>query len=200
MNIVIGTLPNEQIFPVYKDFLVHYSPIFASGFASTPDCHTVTFAETDPETFGHLLHWIYTQNLPLEARGCSYKHLVLLSGVWELGSRFLISGLQNASMKLIHSVLYNNSLMDEEKPMLKAFVDAAFAKLEKESGEVLLTKMMELAVHKLAFGIPGEALKEAGERGHISSVVVGLVLKELREGIGERDMGNPEFYYVESQP
>lgn len=57
--------------------------------------------DVDEETFGQLVHWLYTQKI----ERCNYDDMVLLGKLWILAERCLMPILQNNAMDTIYPLL-----------------------------------------------------------------------------------------------
>ncbi|CZT42004.1 uncharacterized protein RSE6_01830 [Rhynchosporium secalis] len=104
-NIVPGNpTAAKKKFSIHKEFLVHYSPYFASALAQS-QLDSLIVESVNHAAFGHFVHWLYHQNLDMVEQTST---LVTQVNIWQLGQRFSISSLQKCAMDVMHALAPRN--------------------------------------------------------------------------------------------
>jgi hypothetical protein len=93
--------------------------------------------DINEETFGQLVHWLYTQKI----ERCELPDLVLLGKLWILAERSLMPILQNHTIKQIHSLLQETIVAGEDS--VKGLVQLVYGK-EKEEHTMLRIFLVDL--------------------------------------------------------
>lgn len=109
--------------------------------------------DVDPTVFERLHYWIYYQTLPLEAERepVTGNQHVLLSNLFNLADRFLMTGLMNEAISKLYDLLIDLDLIS-----FGHFVELVHHAYETEVD----TKVKWLVIHKCAFTSHPETLSK----------------------------------------
>jgi hypothetical protein len=101
-----GPTPQVHKFVIHKAFICHYSPFFSAAFNGKfeeGNTQKMELDDVDPEVFGILANWLYTQEVSDAEK--KTPDLVTYAKLWVLGECFLMRKLQNDAMKQVYAVL-----------------------------------------------------------------------------------------------
>ena len=108
INIIVNNDSVSSTFLVHENFLCYHSPFFdkRAHDSSSGSIAEIILEKTNPETFGILINWIYSQILA----DCGKNNLfVLLPDLWILAERYEIPKLQNQVAKKFYSLSENTA-------------------------------------------------------------------------------------------
>jgi hypothetical protein len=103
----LSKMAQEQTFLIHKDFICYYSKFFDAAFNGQFEegqTQAMTLDDIDPDAFGLLVDWLYTQRVDVDGNS-----LPTLERLWIMGDRFLIPAIQNSAMDCIHGALVAES-------------------------------------------------------------------------------------------
>jgi hypothetical protein len=98
--------PRVHKFVSHKDFICYYSPFFSAAFNGKfeeGNTQKMELDDVDPEVFGILADWVYSQEVTDAER--KTPDLVTCAKLWVLGGQFLMKKLQNDTIKQIYAIL-----------------------------------------------------------------------------------------------
>ncbi|CZS91174.1 uncharacterized protein RCO7_01476 [Rhynchosporium graminicola] len=155
ITIVAGKAPHAKGFSFHQDIICFYSPVFKNDIAQ--GCNSIELEDVEVSTLGLLAHWIYTQEIRLEnpdtcknSATVVNTHLLPLSMLWKLASRFNITGLQNTVINKMVSILDAINIVDAT-----AFVVGVY-----EDETTINTPIRALAIHHAAKSLTPELLAD----------------------------------------
>ena len=93
----------EREFLIHKEFICHHSEFFAAEFNGQfqeGQTQAMTLDDIDPDAFGLLVDWLYTQRVDVDG-----DSLPTLARLWIMGDLFLIPAIQNSAMDNIYQAL-----------------------------------------------------------------------------------------------
>lgn len=145
---------------IHKEVLCLQSALFANVLTSDSEAArtgVVTMENIDPEVFGTLVHYIYTQRVKLDDdddqdeikteehegnKTAAAEKVSMLADLWTLAGVCMMSGLQNESMELLFPML--NTLDGDE------LRDVAVRVYNKDEDSTQLRKAVS---ERIAFGL-----------------------------------------------
>lgn len=112
VTFVVGPEPNQKTFLVHKHLTSVYSPFFKAAFESPMvegATQSMRLEDVDVNTFGALVHWLYTQEIEdgfgytTNSKDVTVEDLDFIAhaNLWKLAERALIPSLQNKVMDVM---------------------------------------------------------------------------------------------------
>ena len=193
VTIIFGPEDSKETFVVHKDLVCHYSPFFSTAFNSNfaeSTTKAMTLPDVDLDSFGLLVHWLYTQQIDIDSKDGG-ANVLPMAKLWTLAERFLITKLQNKIMDKLR-VLVEFA----EKQNLKDFLHYAYEAKEKSPLKQLAADRMAWKTTQQALGAWIDHLPD----GMLVDIVMSLKKEHVRGKPNEsKGMGDAKEYYVEAK-